>query len=180
MDQENKTSNWEGSYWENREAIVRFCTNYCSSLAEAEDMTQEVFIRLRGMIDKVDFSKSQKPLLYEIARNLCLNKIRDKARHKKIEKFCWTKSYFATTSRLNIVDNRFNPENIFSGEDDKVYLKDLLSNLSDQQREALLLQYFEGLSRTEICKIMDVSLPQLKRLLLASLKKLRNIHENKK
>jgi RNA polymerase sigma-70 factor, ECF subfamily len=178
MGNEKHQSSWEDIYWAHREGIVRFCTNYCTGLAEAEDITQEVFIRLRGMLDKIDYSKSQKPLLYEIARNLCLNKIRDEARHKKIEKFCWTKSYFATTTKINISDNRFNPEKIFEANDEKLYLNELLSNLSVEQREALLLQYFEKLNRQEICEIMDLSLPQIKRLLLSALKKLRNIHEN--
>ena len=169
--------NWEETYWEHRETIVRFCSNYCVSIAEAEDITQEVFIKLRGMINEVDPTKSPKPLLYEIARNMCLNKNRDDARHKKIEKFCWTKSYFATTTRINIVDNRFNPENLFSSKDQDLYLKELLEQLSESQREALLLQYFEKLSRAEISEVMNLSLPQVKRLLLGALKKLREIHE---
>jgi RNA polymerase sigma-70 factor, ECF subfamily len=168
---------WEKIYWEHRDSIVRFCSNYCKSIAESEDITQEVFIRLREILDNIDEFKSPKPLLYEIARNLCLNKIRDDACHKKIEKFCWTKSYFATTTRINIVDNRFNPDKLFSQKEDGLYLKQLLEKLSEAQREAILLQYFEKLSRVEICKIMELSLPQVKRLLLSALKKLREVHE---
>lgn len=53
--------------------IYNFIYHAMSSRSEAEDLTQEVFVKLWKNLDKFDASKTFKPWLYKIAKNTYLD-----------------------------------------------------------------------------------------------------------
>ncbi|MBF0198462.1 MAG: RNA polymerase sigma factor [Planctomycetes bacterium] len=164
-----KDSLWESLFWKHRDSIVRYCSQYCASLADAEDLTQEVFVRAQQNIDSLDTDSPVKPWLLRVARNLCLNHIRDGLRHKKIEKFCWSKSYFATTTRFDIISPNQGPKTELVRNEENINLHSVLDELTSEQREAILLRYFDGLTRKEICTVMECNQAKVKRYLYEAL-----------
>ena len=56
--------------------ILNFAYRLLSSRTEAEDVTQEVFLRAYKNIETFKFKAKFSTWLFKIARNLCLNKLR--------------------------------------------------------------------------------------------------------
>ena len=60
--------------------VLRRCRRLLGSEDEAMDVCQEVFVRLIERRDRLD-ARHPSSLLYRIATNLCLNRIRDRRHH---------------------------------------------------------------------------------------------------
>lgn len=60
--------------------ILRRCTRLLKSSAEAEDATQEVFLKVCRYLDRLPKSESGLPWVHRIATTVCLNRIRGQAR----------------------------------------------------------------------------------------------------
>lgn len=73
--------------------------------------------------------------------------------------------------------------NILEGEDvetkiiDKLYLKELLADLTQREKSIILMRYFRGKTQGEISKIIGVSQVQISRIEKKALLKMRNILE---
>lgn len=57
---------------------------------------------------------------------------------------------------------------------DKIFIKQLLENLGEREKEIIMLRYFKGKTQTEISKIVGVSQVQISRLEKKALEKMRN------
>ncbi len=171
------TAVFEKIFWDNRNALIRYCCNFCNNIEVAEDISQEVFIKFQENLTKFVDSNHYKPWLYRVARNLCLNHIRDQKLHGEKEKFVWTKSFFAATTQVYIVDSKKGPATEAIEKEAKNNLLIALEDLPELNRNVILLKYSEELTREEIAESMEISVPKVKYLLSNSLKALR---ENKK
>ncbi|MBF0199420.1 MAG: RNA polymerase sigma factor [Planctomycetes bacterium] len=165
---------WESIYAQHYSEILKYCGNYSSSKEQAEDLCHDVFIKAYEKLDQFDPSiASIRTWLYRIARNYCLNKIRDTRRHKEIEKFCWSKSFFATTTRLHIVSPSSGPETEIINNDERDIFLNNLGDINAEQRECLILKYYEDMSRNEIANILGIPVATVKSRLYYGLKSLR-------
>lgn len=63
-------------------AIFRRCLKLLRDPAEAEDATQEVFVRVFRSLDRFTYGDSALPWIYQIATRLCLHRLRDGARRE--------------------------------------------------------------------------------------------------
>jgi RNA polymerase sigma-70 factor (ECF subfamily) len=71
----------EALYREYGPAIHRRCLRLLGDRSEAQEMTQEVFIRAFNHLDRIQAGSSALPWLYEIATRLCINHLRNERRH---------------------------------------------------------------------------------------------------
>jgi RNA polymerase sigma-70 factor, ECF subfamily len=163
---------WDELYQRYFQKLVRFCSNYVNSLDEAEDLSQDIFIKLKNKASLFDEGKRLRPWLYSIARNHCLDYIRSqKIRKPKGE--LWSKCYFATTTRIEIPDFRSGPSTEQIKTDNSNELNEAVDSLSEEHRSVFLLKYSENFSREEIAQTLNVPLATVKSRLYYSLKKLR-------
>jgi RNA polymerase sigma-70 factor (ECF subfamily) len=123
--------------------ITSLC--YASTLdkAEAEDLTQEIFLsawrKLRSFRGEAAFST----WLFALARNACIDRSRRKAaRPQQQQQFDACTEYFASD------DDSTTVRAIFA----------LVQTLSEPLRQALLLRDLQGLSYDEISEIQGVPL----------------------
>lgn len=61
--------------------IYRRCLKLLRNPADAEDATQEVFVRVARGLSQFTYGESHLPWAYEIATRVCLNRLRDARRH---------------------------------------------------------------------------------------------------
>lgn len=119
---------------------------------EAEEVTQDVFLKT---IKKVDTFKSESKFdtwLYRLAVNESLDKIRYNQRQKrKVEKIPLDKLVFAVKSQVN------NPAQELQSQENMETLLGKIEELPERQKTALLLSKMEGKSQKEIGEIMDLS-----------------------
>ena len=129
----------------------------------SRDLLQEAFVKIWKYHDRYD---SDKGTLYtwmlNLTRNNCIDYIRSK-RNKNQQK-----NRQLDTFVYGIEANKtFAPEHIG--------LKELLDSLPEEQKEIIILSYFEGYTQKEIAEEFDIPLGTVKSRAKAAMQKLRKI-----
>ena len=122
-------------------SILRYCRWHCSSVEKAEDLTQETFYKLFKNISGYKGKRKFKAYLYTIANRLCIDESRKSL------------SYPLEDEEI-IIDEC---DEILRLED-KEEVNYLLSTLSPEQREAIILRFGEQLEFHEIAKVMGCNM----------------------
>jgi RNA polymerase sigma-70 factor (ECF subfamily) len=122
---------------------------------EAEDLTQETFLRAYKYLGRLDDRSRFAPWLYQIARSLC----RDRRRRIDLERRA-IEARVETLRRKPLQSAEYAPEGAATG---PVTLA--LSDLPADEREALMLRYFHGLSYDEIAQRYQLSFSQVDHLI---------------
>ena len=122
-------------------SILRYCRWHCSGVEKAEDLTQETFYKLFKNISGYKGKRKFKAYLYTIANRLCI----DESRKKPL---------YSIEDEEIIIDEC---DEIIRMED-KAEVNYLLSTLSPEQREAIILRFGEQLEFHEIAKVMGCNM----------------------
>lgn len=144
------------------EKIIYFIYGFVKRMDVAEDLSQDVFVYILTNKNKYDFKYSLKTYLYIIAKSRAINYIK---RENKIT-YLQDNEYIFTEEEIEEV--------IFSKEKSKK-IKEAISKLPEPQNQIIYLVDIEELSYSEICKILDMSMPKVKSLIHRARKKLKNI-----
>jgi RNA polymerase sigma-70 factor (ECF subfamily) len=145
--------------------------NYLSrtiGIDDAEDMTQDVFLKVYKSLDNFNHESSIYTWIYRIATNCLIDKMRKKKiidRCNLIDKilFCKTNPEYLT-EEFKIIQNEMN-ECICS------YIKILQPNY----HTIIVLREYEMMSIDEIAYIMDINVTNAKKMLFRAKKKLREL-----
>lgn len=131
---------------------------------QAEDLTQETFIRAFTALDSFKGNSSKKTWLYTIARNMTF----DHLRRKRV--LTWIPGLVHT----NIPDQQPLPEEIIVLGEDKERLYKSLNNLKSSYREILILRKIKGFSIQESMAILNWSEGKVKSTLFRAVQALKN------
>jgi RNA polymerase sigma factor (sigma-70 family) len=133
--------------------IFNFCFHKLGSREEAEDAAQTTFLNaFRGMERGVR-PELEQAWLFKIAENVCLTRHRSTFRRRRIE----SPSDFGVLQEVIPSPPR--------DADTLIRLSDALSEMTDQQRRALLLREWQGLSYREISEELGLSQAAVETLL---------------
>jgi len=155
--------------------VLNFIFRFLGDQAEAEDLTQEVFLRVWK------FAKTYRPdakfttWLYRIAINLCTNR----QRALRIRK--WFSISQPHEQKQNSEDTfspiesaeTATPENHLINSEQSRRLLNALNDLPTSQRLAIVLKIYDGLSYHEISQLMNRSVSAVDSLLIRAKKNLR-------
>lgn len=153
--------------------IYSFVYKNVGNTAEAEDITQEVFIKVWKNIRKFDQNKNFRPWIFQIAKNTSI----DFLRKKKTIPF----SRFENEKGQNpLADNiAAAPLNLIEKLSDKKVLAAAMHNLTDKEQKIINLRHNDGMSFKEIAEVFDESINTVKSRYRRTLMALRkNIKEN--
>src|SRR6266481_3641158 len=143
-----------------RSPLVNFLYRMVRNREQAEDLAQEVFIRVyRARADYVPSAKFT-TWLFRIATNLALNSLRD-TRHQRTE------------ISLDVADKHPDIEQHLVEEARKAMIKHAIDKLPEKQRVAVLLHKYQELDYGKIAKILSCSESALKSLLFRAYEVLR-------
>ena len=117
-------------------SILRYCKWHCGSIEKAEDLTQETFLRLFQNLPDYKGKGKFRAYLYTIANHLCVDESR------KIR-------FYPLEDEENLTQECDEILQLEDGEE----IKYLLSFLSSEQKEAVILRFCEQLSFAEIAKV---------------------------
>jgi len=149
--------------------IFNFLLFKTNDSARAEDLLQEVFLKLWNARGRINENQSLKNYLYTIAGNLVLNEIRhDKvvARHK-------------SNTQATIFTNTENPEFLMEEKEWKQKLENAVASLSEKPRIVFLMSRFEDLSYQEIADRLSIVIKKVETHMVKALKHLReNLSKN--
>ncbi len=129
------------------ELIYRFVYGYVNDPAAAEDITQEVFVKVWRNVKKIDKNKNFKSWIYTIAKNTTF----DFLKKKKTIPF----SKFEADDGKNylmekLVDQSLLPDKISEGLEYKDNFLKAIGKLSAKYQLVLSLYYYQGLNFREI------------------------------
>ena len=129
---------------------------------DAQDVTQEVFIKVYKNLSSFNFKSSFKTWIYKVALNTALNTVKKRTRDtRKMEEYndaAKGTSFHSDADPVNSDDNDCTIEGILKG-------------LNTDQRTCILLREVEGLSYKEIAYALNINIntvrSRLKRARLA-------------
>jgi len=139
---------------------VAFRMNFSKS--EAEDIAQEVMLKIWMNAEKWDVNKKAKvsTWIYRITHNLCLDVLRK------------NKSNF-NDNYMEIADKSDNAEAQYIKTEDDNIMQKLINELPERQRIALVFACYQELSYEEISHIMNTTVKSVESLLVRAKKNLR-------
>ncbi len=120
--------------------------------AEAEDITQEAFLRVLETGHQYRPSAAFSTYLYRIITRLCIDHTR-----KKRPSF--------TGEPPEIADRSHEPSATLYSKERETKLRQAMDSLSPRQRMAIILKYYEELSYADIAKALETTVKAVERLL---------------
>jgi RNA polymerase sigma-70 factor (ECF subfamily) len=136
----------------------------------AEDLSQEVFLRVFRAKKTYKAKAKFTTWLFRIVRNVAYNAIRDNNKHKDVSIF--TNGYEKGHDEAGLKSEVPGPEEIANVSDLKRDLKKALESLSLNQRTAVVLSRIEGMAYIEIGQILNISESAVKMLISRAKKNL--------
>lgn len=156
--------------------VVKTCLGFVNSLADAEDLAQEVFIEVFESLQGFRSEAKISTWIYRIAVNKSLNQVRKQKRDRifrSIENFFTTKNEVNEPLQILNRDGENADSNIERSENKRM-LKQAINALPENQRIAFILSKYQELSYKEIAKVMGVSLSSVESLLFRAKANLQN------
>ncbi len=154
-----------------RSPLVNFLFRMVRDRATAEDLAQEVFLRVYRA--RAQYSPSAKftTWLFRIATNLALNSVRDN-RHRQMDvSIDVPADEDETPMQLPSRDMRIDEHLV--ERDRSEFIRRTIAALPEKQRVAVLLHKYEEMDYSDIAKILDCSESALKSLLFRAYETLR-------
>lgn len=154
-------------------AVMR---HLCGSADEAEDLAQEVFLRVYR--SRKDYHPQAKfsTWLFTIANNLALNTYRRKQRKPVIQLDVRDSGPLGPRPAENLLFDRAPAPDQRLGHDElAVVVQEALAQLNERQRLAVVLNKFEDMSYQEIAEVMKISSKAVKSLLSRARTELREL-----
>ena len=162
--QKGNTASFEALLRKYFSRIFNFAYRYLGSRESAEDIAQETFIRVHRSLASYSPQSKFQTWLYVIARNLCLNELRNnKNRAYSLDGMLETEDGEMPAQFAD--HNAADPANELVNKETLAKLIEVIESLPENQRTAVLLQRFDGLSYDEIAKVLGCSLQAVKSLL---------------
>ena len=159
-----------------RTPLVNFLYRMVRSREQAEDLAQEVFLRVYRAREDYEPSAKFTTWLFRIATNLALNSLRDH-RYQKLEISMDAPVVADAESGderpMEVADEHPDIEQHLVEEARKKMIRHAIEKLLEKQRAAVLLHKYQELDYAEISKILRCSESALKSLLFRAYETLR-------
>lgn len=130
-----------------RPALQRYCRNYLTDDARAEDVVQETLTQLSVATDQP--AGPVKAWLYRVARNRCLDILRRYRRSPTHNR--------PLRTGVDLARNTAGPGTKAAREERRTLIREIVLAMPEEYRSVLMLKFFEGLSRAEIAAALDVT-----------------------
>jgi RNA polymerase sigma-70 factor (ECF subfamily) len=157
------------AYLERRTNIVRFLAPRAGSLAAAEDLAQELYLKLAAR-DRAEAVGNPNALLYRMALNLLLDRTRGDTRAAARDT-AWREISRASVGGEDVADDPPADEAASSAQ----RLRQLIAAVDDlapQMGRAFRLHKLQGLSHVETAQVMGLSVKAVEKHVSAALKAL--------
>ncbi len=131
--------------------LFRFALNYLKNTEEAEDVVQDVLIKIWDKNEQIEFYKNIEAWCMTMTRNLSLDRLKSKHNHlNSIE----------DTYDLHV--DEVSPYEKTELEDAVGSVKGFINQLPEKQKNVIHFRDIEGLSYKEIADIMKIDMNQVK------------------
>src|SRR3982075_1495443 len=142
--------------------LLNFVYRTIGDREKAEDLVQEVFIRVYRHLHRFDRSKKFSTWVYTIASNLAKNELRNRSRNPLVL-FQTVRGNWEDDDRpLQFEDTTARPDDLFRKRHLKELVAETVAKLPEHHRQVFVLRELEGKSYEEIAEITDCNLGRVK------------------
>ncbi len=127
---------------------------------DAEDLTQETFIRMFRALDRYDLERPFTAWLFTIATRLAI----DHLRRRRVTTFSLNVAEPGSTEEhtIDVEDPGLKPDEITSNAEEERRTQDLIDSLPEHYRIVVLLRHQQDLSYEEIAEALNLPLGTVK------------------
>jgi RNA polymerase sigma-70 factor, ECF subfamily len=156
-----------------RTPLVNFLYRMVRDTATAEDLAQEVFLRVYRARKQYSPSAKFTTWLFRIATNLALNSVRDNRHRLKDVSIDAASSPDEDAAPMQLPAPEMRIDEHMIERERADYIRKVISGLPEKQRVAVLLHKYEEMDYAEIARILECSESALKSLLFRAYETLR-------
>ena len=153
---------FEKIYHEYKVLVFNVALNYMQNLEDAQEITQDVFVKVYHSLQNFNQKSSLKTWIYRITINQCLDYIKHKNSQKRF--FIFSKKSQNEQEYLNTPSFE-HPGILMEKQEDAQILFEVINTLTENQKTAFLLSKLDGMSNSEIAEIMQLSISSVESLL---------------
>ncbi len=143
--------------------LYRFALRIVGNVAEAEDVVQEVMIKLWNQRDKLHEYNNIEAWCIRMTKNLSIDKTRSK--HYKVG---------IIPEGFDVTSDQRTPHQVAETQDTMQRIKNMIEQLPTKQREVMQTRDIEGLSYKEIEEQLNIPMNQVKVCLFRARKFIKN------
>jgi RNA polymerase sigma-70 factor (ECF subfamily) len=145
--------------------VLNLIYPFLGDRTQAKDLAQEVFLRVWQAAKTYEAKAKFTTWIYRIATNLCFNELKAARRRR------WFLFHRSEESDENAVEDTYSDgsptaEDILLAKERSRQISEALQSLPDNQRMALVLKRYDGLSYQEIAEIIGCSVSAVESLLV--------------
>lgn len=156
--------------------IINIAYGMLQDREEANDIAQEVFIKLYRKIGSFSGEASLDTWIHRVTVNASLDVLRKRGRRVRTVPL-ETENDDAQTVELPVADDRSSPEKVTLQNERRRMLLEAIGRLGEKYRSVLVLREFEDLDYEQIATVLDISVGTVKSRLNRAREKLRNLLE---
>lgn len=157
--QEGNAEAWKGLFERHKRKILSVMIRLCRNAAQAEDLTQDVFVKAFQKIDLFRFESEFSTWLYRVAVNIGINfKNRDDD----------------SKGRVDIEVEKTDDGRQSWSIETNAELDEAIQKLPDGERQVLVLHDIEGFTFPQISEQMNLPVAEVKKLCRTAREKLRS------
>jgi RNA polymerase sigma-70 factor (ECF subfamily) len=142
--------------------LLNFIYRTIGDREKAEDLVQEVFIRVYRHLQRFDRSKKFSTWIYTIASNLAKNELRNRSRNPLVLFQTIKKNWQDEDRPVQFEDVNSRPDDLFRKRHLRQLVEASVAQLPEHHRQVFVLRELEGKSYEEIAEITDCNLGTVK------------------
>lgn len=162
-------------YDEHSERVFKLAFTYVHNQEDAEEITQDVFLRIHREIDNFKGESQISTWIHRITVNLALDYIKKENRKKRQ----FTHSKNSTDALPHHTKSTLNADHLIRAQEFRALYRESISILSEDQKRAFLLSHELDLTTQEIAEIMGKSKSSIGSLKHRALEKLNQYLKSK-
>ncbi len=152
-------------------AVIGTVAKMLGSASDAEDIAQQVFVRVWKSACRYQPTAKFTTWLFTITRNLVFNEMRRKKRRQEIS----IDAHRDENHREIAEDSASRPDQATLQEELVVKIEEAIRALPEKQRLAVVLRRYEEMPYEEIGRVLNLSLPAVKSLLFRARSQLKEL-----
>jgi len=163
-------------YDQHRGDLLRFLRARTRDPAEAEDVVQDLWLRLRDL--RPGPISNARAYLYQMANNLVLDRARER-RRRSLRDQSWSEQSYALAAgpdgEVQTVDPGQGPEAQLVEAEEQRALETAIAELPEGARRAFCLHKIDGLSHAEVAVRLGISRSGVEKHIAVAMKNLRRL-----
>jgi RNA polymerase sigma-70 factor (ECF subfamily) len=149
-----------------RKQLMLYSRSFLENPEDAEDIVQEVMMKLWYMRKELDKYDSVPALAVQITKNLCLNRL--KVMQRKME----------SLEQLSLASDLLSPHTQLEQKDDVMHLMKIVDRLPELQQTVLRMKHIDGFEIDEIAGITGSTQEAVRMNLSRARKKVKDLFFN--